>query len=60
MQRYWDQSIIPNTSTKFGLAYELSMVEAGHVMWDFIGDPRYADSSPLTAKAPAGDSIFRC
>ena len=60
MQRYWDRKIVPATTTKFGLAYELSMVEVDRVMWDFFGAPRYAEKPVLPAKAPAGANVYSC
>ena len=59
-RRFWAAKILPTTSNKFGKPYEFSMVEADRVMWDFVGDPRYADKPILTAKASDGENIFRC
>ena len=33
------------------------MVEANAVMWDFIGDPRYADTSIITDQKGTGGTI---
>ena len=60
MERYWKKYIVPKTSTRFGRDYELSMVEADRVMWDFVGDPRYADVPVLSSKILAGANVFRC
>lgn len=57
MQLFWGKTIVPATSTKFGIAYELSMVETNAVMWDFIGDLRYADTSIITDQKRAGGAI---
>ena len=57
IQQCWEQTIVPATSTKFGTAYELSMVEANAVMWDFIGDPRYAHTSIITRRIREGGNI---
>jgi hypothetical protein len=39
MQQIWEKTIVPVTSTKFSIAYELSMVEANAVMREFTGHP---------------------
>ena len=47
MLQYWQQVILPDSSSQFGLRYELSMTEFAGADWDFIGDPRYADQPLL-------------
>jgi hypothetical protein len=37
MQQIWEKTIVPVTSTKFRIAYELSMVDANAVMREFTG-----------------------
>ena len=57
IQQCREKTIVPATSTKFGTAYELSMVEASAVMWDFIGDPRYVDTSLIIRRIRKGGNI---
>lgn len=57
MQGFWKKITVPATSTKFGTAYELSMVEASAATWDFIGDPRFADTSIITEQKRTGKNI---
>ena len=47
MVRHWEERLLPATSTTFGLKYELSMVEIVDDQWNFVGDPRYAESAVL-------------
>lgn len=54
MLRYWNDVLLPGTSITFGLKYELSMVEVNDSSWDFIGDPRYADTQVLKGSEVAG------
>ena len=50
MLRHWNDILLPATSTDFGLKFELSMVEVKDSCWEFIGDPRYADTPVLKGR----------
>ena len=47
MVDFWDDMIIPSSSTTFGLEYEISMVEMNQSDRDFVGDPRYSNNPVL-------------
>ncbi|MBT6210166.1 MAG: hypothetical protein HOI35_09130 [Woeseia sp.] len=47
MFRHWQERLLPATCSTFGLKYKLSMVEIIDGKWEFVGDPRYADSAVL-------------
>ena len=53
MFRHWDEKLLPATSATFGLKYELSMVEIVDDKWEFVGDPRYADTPVLRPRKVA-------
>ena len=57
MRAYWNDAVLTNTSTTFGLQYELSMVVTDESGWGFIGDPRYADKPVLMGKRVKGSFV---
>ena len=60
MLRFWNDVVLPRTCVTFGKKYELSMVESSESDWDFIGDPRYADTPVLKGKKISGSFVVNC
>lgn len=59
MYRFWTTKILPKTSSRSGKAFEIAMVITRDGKWDFVEQPRYADT-PLMKPKDESYNVMTC
>lgn len=59
MQDYWRSQIVPKTSTRSGLAFEISMFVTSKGQWKLADKSRYSDT-PLMTPKDEGYNMMTC